>query len=164
MQVTRAVRVAVASLAISVCGLGFISKEEGTHQRAYLDSIGVPTVCTGHTGNVNMSKWYTVAECEQLLRTDTDSAASQVRRLVKVPLYQHEFDALVSFCFNVGNGNCRSASLFKLLNNGDYNAVPGQLLRWRYAGGLDCKIRANNCYGVYLRRVHEGSLWKGEYQ
>lgn len=163
-KVGTAVRAAVATLAISALGIGALQKEEGTVNRVYLDSIGKPTVCTGHMDTrMKVGTYYSDADCVLLLSQDTASAAATVRRLVKVPLYQHEFDALVLFCFNVGDGNCRSATLFKLLNNGDYNAVPGQLLRWRYAGGLDCKVRSNNCYGVYLRRQHEGDIWRNGY-
>lgn len=164
-RLTTAVRTSVAALVLSTAGIGFLQTEEGHSNRVYLDSIGKPTVCTGHMdAKMKVGTYYTDEQCAELLRTDTDSAAYAVRQLVKVPLYQYEFDALVSFCFNVGNGNCRSASLFKVLNNGDYAAVPYQLSRWRFAGGRDCAVRSNNCYGVYLRRQHEGSMWRGEYQ
>jgi lysozyme len=157
-------RVAVATLAISASGLGFISKEEGTVQRVYLDSIGLPTVCTGHMDrSMKVGTLYTAEHCAQLLRTDVGSASYAVRKAIKVPLYQYEFDALVSFCFNVGNANCSTSTMFKLINQGSYHDAGLQFKRWSFAGGLDCRVRSNNCYGVALRRVAEAKLWRGEY-
>ncbi|AEX65840.1 putative lysozyme [Pseudomonas phage Bf7] len=163
-QVGRLARSAVAVLSISAAGLGFIQHEEGTVNRAYLDSIGKPTICTGHTGpEVRLGLVYSDAQCAELLRTDANSAAAAVKRTIKVPLYQYEFDALVSFCFNVGNTNCTTSTMFKLINQGRYDEAGPQLLRWRYAGGKDCSVRANNCYGVYTRRHNEYALWQGQY-
>lgn len=163
-QVGRLARSAVAVLGISAAGLGFIQHEEGTVNRAYLDSIGKPTICTGHTGpEVRLGLVYSDAQCAELLRTDANSAAAAVKRTIKVPLYQYEFDALVSFCFNVGNYNCTTSTMFKLINQGRYDEAGPQLLRWRYAGGKDCSVRANNCYGVYTRRHNEYALWQGQY-
>ena len=158
-------RVAVATLAISASGLGFISKEEGTVQRVYLDSIGLPTVCTGHMDrSMKVGTLYTPAQCAELLRTDVNSASYAVRKAIKVPLYQYEFDALVSFCFNVGNANCTTSTMFKLINQGSYHDAGLQFRRWRYADGRDCSVRSNDCYGVYLRRQSETNLWNGSYK
>jgi len=157
-------RVAVAALGVSAAGYGFIATEEGTVNRTYLDSIGKPTICTGHTGpEVRLGLVYSDKQCTELLRQDAGSAVNAIRKAIKVPLYQYEFDALVSFCFNVGNYNCTTSTMFALINQGRYDAAGNQFIRWRYAGGKDCKVRANDCYGVYLRRYHEAALWKGEY-
>lgn len=164
-RLTTAARTSAVALVLSVAGIGFLQKEEGYSNRVYLDSIGLPTVCTGHMDRkMKVGTYYTPEQCEQLLREDTGSVIYTVRQLVKVPLHQYEFDALVSFCFNVGPANCKSATLFRLLNAGDYTSVPYQLSRWRFAGGLDCKVRSNDCYGVYLRRQHEAALWNGSYK
>lgn len=157
-------RVLVGALALSPAGLSLIKKEEGTVPRAYLDSIGVPTICTGHTGpEVRLGLVYTLAECDRLLSQDTGSAQAAVRRSIKVPLYQYEFDALVSFCFNVGNYACSSSTMFKIINQQRYAEAANEFLRWRFAGGRDCKVRSNNCYGVYARRYAEQALFRGTY-
>lgn len=164
MPSARSARVAVAVLGFSALGVGLLKQDEGFKNRAYLDSIGKPTICVGHTGpEVKLGLNYSDEECVRIMLQDVNSAESAVRRSIKVPLYQHEFDALVSFCFNVGNTACTTSTMFKLINNGDYNAASLQFVRWRYAGGLDCAVRSNNCYGVYLRRISEAKLWKGEY-
>lgn len=163
-RLATAGRVSVATLVLSMAGIGFLQNEEGTKQRVYLDSIGKPTVCTGHMDpKMRVGTFYTPEQCAELLRTDTESASYAVRTGIKVPLYQYEFDALVSFCFNVGNTNCKTSTMFKRINAGNYDAVPAELLRWRFAGGMDCKVRSNNCYGVYLRRQNEANLWRGQY-
>ncbi|ANU79120.1 hypothetical protein Andromeda_45 [Pseudomonas phage Andromeda] len=162
--VGRVARTAVAALGLSAAGIGFIQHEEGTVNRAYLDSIGKPTICTGHTGpEVRLGLVYTDAECAELLRTDVNSASAAIKRAIKVPLYQYEFDALVSFCFNVGNYNCTTSTMFTLINQGRYEDAGKQFIRWKYAKKRDCSVRANNCYGVYLRRINEANLWRGQY-
>ena len=60
---------------------------------------------------------------------------ADVKRLVDVPLTQYQFDALVSFVFNLGSGAFGGSTLLKKLNAGDYSAVPAQLMRWNKAGG-----------------------------
>jgi lysozyme len=163
-RVSNYARAAVATLVFSAAGVGFLQNHEGVKQRVYLDSIGKPTVCTGHMDTrMKVGELYSPEQCEQLLREDVGSASWAVRQSVKVPLYQYEFDALVSWCFNVGNANCMSSTLVKRLNEGNYDAVPDQLARWRYADGRDCRVRSNNCYGVWNRRLAESRLWKGEY-
>ena len=161
---TLAKRVGVAVLSLSAAGGVFLASKEGTVQRTYLDSIGIPTVCTGHTGpEVKMGQFYTPEQCQEILRKDVGSVQYMIQRAIKVPLYQYEYDALVSLCFNIGNTACSTSTLFKIINNGDYAAAAAQFPRWRFAGGKDCAVRANNCYGVYLRRLDESNLWKGKY-
>lgn len=160
----KKLRMPVAALALSVAGLAGLATHEGTKQRVYLDTKGVPTVCTGHTGTgLSLGAYYTPEQCAALLVLDSTSASNAVRSGIKVPLYQSEFDALVDFCFNVGSTACKSSSLFKLINNGDYNAAGKQFLRWKFVGDLDCSVPANKCYGIYQRRLDEYALFRSEH-
>lgn len=160
----NAVRSVVAALAVSAGGVSFLQQEEGHSNRVYLDSIGLPTVCTGHMDrSMRVGQWYSDAECAEFLRRDTQSVHAMLVRNIKVPLYQWEYDALMSFCINVGNGNCASSTLFKKINRGDYAGAALEFARWNRAGGLDCRIRSNNCYGIVLRRYKEQQLWEGVY-
>ena len=54
------------------------------------------------------------------------------------------------------------STVIKTLNQGKYAEVPDQLLRWHYAGGKDCIIRSNNCYGVWKRRLEEARIFRGD--
>ena len=65
-----------------------------------------------------------------ILKSDTSIAEDAVQRYVKVDLTQHQFDALVSFAFNVGNNAFRSSTLLQLLNNGDYSGASDELMSW----------------------------------
>ena len=79
---------------------------------------------------------------QQLLKS-LDSHADQIRPYIKVPLYQHEFDAYASFAYNVGIGNFKKSTLLKLLNQKRYPEACAQLKRWVYIKGKYSKGLAN---------------------
>jgi len=90
------------------------------------------------------------------LRASTRRVAErEVERLVKTPLSQGEFDALVDFVFNLGAGRLAGSTLLKELNAGRYEAVAAELLRWDHAGGVEN-------VGLRARREAELALWRGE--
>jgi GH24 family phage-related lysozyme (muramidase) len=97
---------------------------------AYLDQVGVPTIGWGHTAGVHMGMTVTRADCEAFLAADLHVAEEAVTRLVKVSLSDNQFDALVSFTFNVGTGALAASTLLRDLNAGDYAAAADQFLRW----------------------------------
>jgi lysozyme len=90
--------------------------------------------------------------CERLLAEDLVEFEEYVDTLVKVPLTQNQFDALVSWTFNLGPGNLQESTLLKKLNQGLYAEVPTEIRRWNKAGGevLD---------GLVRRREAEVSLF-----
>ncbi len=120
---------------VGAAALALIAGFEGLRQQPYLDAVQVPTVCYGHTGSDIRPRWYSAEECRSLLRQDADKAALAVRRLVRVPIAQPTFDALVSFTFNVGEGNLAKSSLLRKLNAGDIVGACNELPRWDKAGG-----------------------------
>jgi lysozyme len=137
---------------VSAAGLRFIAGFEGWRSHAYLDAVGVPTIGFGHTGGVRLGQVISKARGYQLLRRDAAVAESAVRRLVKVPINQHRFDALVSFVFNVGVGAFESSTLLKELNRGHYHRAADQFLRWNRGGG---RVLA----GLTRRRQAERALF-----
>lgn len=153
------VRVLAAALTLSVSGLAFIKGNEDTVYLPYLDSVGIPTVCTGHTGGVDMSRYYTVAECDALLAKDTHWAVQAVRTGIKVPIHQSQFDVLVDFCFQYGAPKCRASTIFALVNQGKDKLAAEQFARWKFADGKDCTVRKNNCYGVIVRNADRRTLF-----
>ena len=88
----------------------------------------------------------------QLLEADLSHAASAVARLIRVPLSQNKFDALVSFTFNLGAGSLQRSTLRRCVNRQEHGQVPRQFLRWVRAGG---KILP----GLVRRRVAEGVIY-----
>jgi lysozyme len=74
--------------------------------------------------------------------------------MVTTPLSQNQFDALVSWVYNLGGGNLKASTLLKVLNSGDFNGVPAQLMRWNKAGGKVLE-------GLTRRRQAEADLFSG---
>lgn len=147
-----------ASKRTSEDGLDLIREFEGLRLEAYPDpGTGAEpwTIGYGHTGDdVFPGMRITRAEADALLRGDVQHAEDAVRDLVRVPLAQHQFDALVSFCFNCGRGAFAKSTLLRKLNTGDFDAVPTELARWTRAAG---KVLP----GLVRRRKAEAALWVG---
>ena len=141
-----------AGMSLSQSGLNLIKSHEGLRTTAYQDPVGVWTIGYGHTGTAKPGQKITEAQAEQLLRQDVGWAQDAVRKNVKVPLTQGQFDALVSFTFNLGAGALGRSTLLKKLNAGNYDAVPGELARWNKNDG---KVMA----GLTNRRAAEAGLW-----
>ena len=139
---------------ISDVGIALVKHYEGLYLHAYRCPAGVMTIGWGHTGkDVTMGEVITTERAEALLEKDLAGAAADVDRLVVVPLAQEEFDALVSFTFNLGAGALAGSALLRDLNQGEYGAVSDQLLRWDHCKGQVLE-------GLLLRRQAEAKLWK----
>lgn len=120
--------------------------------------MGIWTIGYGHTGldhndgTVYPGRVITQQQAEDLLLYDMGTSEGAVSSLVKVPLNQNQFDALVSFQFNVGA--LESSTLLRLLNTGDYFGAACQFDRWNHAGGEEL-------HGLTLRRHSERDLFCG---
>lgn len=112
-------------------GVELIKEREGCKLDAYLDSVRVPTIGVGHTAGVHMGMVITEEEAMDLLREDLTWSEAAVNNGINVPLEQHQFDALVSFVFNVGQGAFAASTLRRVINSGgDADAVGAQFDRW----------------------------------
>ena len=120
----------VTELIVSPATLAFIKGFEGLRLTAYRDAVGVLTIGWGHTGDVQPGQQISLHQAEVLLDLDANRAAAAVRRRVKVPLTPAQFDALVSFTFNLGEGRLAASTLLRQLNAGDYRGAAEELLRW----------------------------------
>ncbi|MFC4728813.1 lysozyme [Coralloluteibacterium thermophilus] len=143
----------------SDAGVALIKRHEGWRPRVYNDPAGYATVGYGHliakrpaTAEELARAPLTEAEGNLLLREDLTQAEWAVTDLVKVPLTQNQFDALVSFVFNVGRGNFQGSTLLRKLNAGDYAGAANEFGRWVYAGG---KVLS----GLVRRREDERRLF-----
>jgi lysozyme len=135
-------------------GVDFIARWEGFRSCPYQDAVGVWTIGYGHTEGVSRtSRCITQRKAKRLLRRDARTAARAVRRLVDVKLNQNQFDALVSFVFNVGTGAFASSTLLRELNKGNRHLVPVEFGKWIYGGGRPLE-------GLRRRRAAEARLFK----
>ena len=148
---------------VSPSGISLVKKFEGLHKqtsegdvRAYRCPAGRWTIGWGHCKGVKSGMRATVAECEQFLQEDLNEAGNVVTRLVHVPLTQHQFDALASFIFNLGQGNFAESTLLRKLNQGLYDEVPEQFMRWNKArvDGVLTPLK-----GLTRRRTAEAALF-----
>ena len=117
--------------------IAVIKKFEGLRLKAYKCPAGVQTIGYGHTRNYPFSTNYKITEeqAEKFLHEDLKKFENSIKKLVKVPLSQCQFDALVSFTFNVGATNFKNSTLLKYLNNGEYSLAAEQFERWIYSNG-----------------------------
>jgi len=116
-------------------GLHLTEQFEGLRLRSYQDIRGIWTVGYGHTGpDVHPGMVITFAQAEALLAQDVQHAADIINRVVTVPLTQGEFDALVDFTFNLGEGNFEKSTLHVKLNAGDYQGAAEEFEKWAHAG------------------------------
>lgn len=121
---------------ISEKGIKLIKNFEGCRLEAYKCPAGIWTVGYGHTGStVHQGLKISQSEADSLLKTDLIIHCNNVSKLVKVPLNQNQFDALVSLEYNIGYGNFSRSTLLKLLNAKNYKGAAEQFAVWRLGGG-----------------------------
>lgn len=151
----------VYEMTTSAKGLAHIKAWEGSKNNAYLDGGGVWTIGVGHTaaaGAPTPKRGMVITDKEilEILARDLKDVERDVKRYVKVPLTQAQFDMLVSFVFNVGGGAFASSTLLKLLNQGRYDDVPDQLMRWVNDNG-------KRVQGLVNRRSDEAKKFQDGY-
>ena len=139
---------------LSTEGLELLKKSEGFRDRVYSDIAGFRTIGYGHrlTSAESYTDGITLAQAESILAADISVAEAAVTRLVRVPLTQGQFDALVDFVFNLGAGRLGASTLLRYLNAGKYNEAAWQLLAWDHAGNRELTA-------LKLRRESEFRLW-----
>lgn len=116
-------------------GLSLIKSFEGLRLQAYKDAVGVWTVGYGTTRGVKAGMSINKEQAERMLLNDVQRFEPEIERLVTVPLSQNQWDAMVSFTYNLGAANLESSTLLRKLNAGDYAAAADQFPRWNKAGG-----------------------------
>ena len=137
---------------ISQAGLDLIKRFEGIETKAYCCPAGILTIGYGHTAGVKEGDICTPEQAEVWLREDCRVAELTISSNVNVQLNQNQFDALVSFIFNLGSGNFIKSTLLKKLNAGDYPGAADEFDRWVKAGGRPLT-------GLVKRRAAEKALF-----
>lgn len=133
-------------------GLELIKHFEGCELEAYKCPAGVWTIGYGHIKGVQEGMKITEMQAEEMLQSELIEYEGYINDLVEVELNQNQFDAMVSWVYNLGGGNLRSSTLLKVLNAGNYAGVPEQMLRWNKAGGKVLE-------GLTRRRQAEADLF-----
>ena len=151
-------RVSVSAIVLSASTLVAIAVYEGYKSSSYYPIEGDrPTIGFGTTEGVKPGQTTDPVRALIRLQQDADAYAKGVKNCVNVPLHQYEFDAYVSFTYNVGVGAFCRSTLVKKLNAEDYAGACAELDRWVYAGG---KVLP----GLVKRRADERKLCEGHYQ
>lgn len=140
---------------ISAQGIGLLMHFEGFRDKAYRDSAGTWTIGFGSTKGVHPGQRITREQAGIRLYEDVDQAEADVARMVQVPLTQGQFDALVSFVYNLGAGALARSTLLRRLNSGDYSGAADEFMKWVKAGG-------RRLQGLVRRRAAERAMFLGE--
>jgi len=140
---------------ISKEGLSLIKKFEGCKLEAYKCAAGVWTIGYGSTKGVKEGDTITQEEADELLLHEMEEYEGYINDMVTVDLKQNQFDALVSWVFNLGSSNLSSSTLLNRLNNKMWDDVPNQIKRWNKAGGQVLQ-------GLVRRREAEALLFEGK--
>ncbi|MGK7949868.1 MAG: lysozyme [Xenococcaceae cyanobacterium] len=133
-------------------GIDLIKRWEGYRSIAYLCPANVWTIGYGHTATVKPGMCINQVEAEELLKSDLRRFENAISNLVRVPLTQAQFDALVSFTFNVGVYAFKKSTLLRLVNQGDFLGAAKQFGRWVNANGKKLP-------GLVKRREEEKKLF-----
>ncbi len=141
-------RTASAGLVMAVVSIGAF---EGLRTDAYLDPVGIPTICYGHTRGVEIGDQVNAQECHDLLTVEVQEYLQAVDDFIFVPMPDTRRAALTSFAYNVGIANFKRSTLRKLMNEGKTRAACDELSRWVFARGI--KFR-----GLVRRREAERQM------
>jgi lysozyme len=147
---------------VSKAGIALIKHHEGVRSRPYRCAANLWTCGVGHLigdGKHLPDSWnrtFSQEEIDGLLKSDLRRFELGVHKMLpNVPLRQHEFDALVSFCFNLGLGCFQRSTLRQALLRGDKKAAMESLVKYCRAGGKILR-------GLQIRRLDEKALFEGK--
>lgn len=137
----------------------FIYDKEGDKLEAYQDVAGVWTVCGGVTGSAAQpGVKMTQAQCRQLTQSTVGRFMFSVADLIQVPVKPETLAAHTSFAYNIGLGAYKGSKALTLTNAGKVAVGCRAMGNWYTAGGIDCRVHANGCYGIIKRRAEEIKL------
>lgn len=138
---------------LGAAGLELIKEFEGCRLVGYLDQRGIPTIGYGHTGpQVSVGQSCTQDQADQFLLSDTHTAVLGVLKSLDVMVTQNQFDALVSFTYNVGVGSEAHSTLIKQVNMGHNLLAGDEFLKWDHVNGV-------SNLGLLRRRQAEQALF-----
>lgn len=140
----------------------FIEKHEGRKNYAYKDTAGKWTIGVGHLIKLPSEEWMLTQmlgekQINDLFEKDIQTAQNAVKRLVKVPLTDGQKIALISFVFNLGEGNFQTSTLLSKLNRKDYEGAANEFPKW-----VNSRVNGVLTFtqGLYNRRIDEQKIFK----
>ena len=142
----------------SLNAFNLIKRFEGCRYNPYCDSVGLWTIGYGHLiGNgkslpSGYNRIFTQKEIDDFLVNDLTRTESGINMLVRVPITQNQFDALCSFCYNLGVGTLQKSTLLKDINSSLWGAAANDILKFHFAGGVSLP-------GLVKRRQAEYDLF-----
>ena len=146
------------NMTISQNGLNFIKRWEGCVLKQYICPAGKPTIGIGHVVLLNESFPSVITEDQalEILRKDVLRFETAIKKYITVILNQNQFDALLSFIFNVGEGGIKNTNVAQLINGGKFDKVPKALEEWSKFK-VNGQLKVNQ--GLLNRRKAEGELF-----
>lgn len=155
-------RIAIAALSLSAAGLVGIALREGYTDEAVIPTKGdVATIGFGSTEGVKLGDKTTPPRALLRAATELDTKYERaVKRCVRVPLHQAEYDVYVSMAYNIGTAGFCGSSIAARANAKDYRGACEAILLWKKAGGYDCSTLINGqpnkqCYGLWKDRLRD---------
>ena len=162
------VRTAVGALSLSAAGLVGIVLHEGYTDRPVQPlpgdkaTIGFGTTTRPDGSPVQPGDRITPPQALARALADVQKFDGALKRCVTVPLHQHEYDAFLSFAYNVGERGFCNSTMVRRLNAGDYVGACAEFSRWTFFQGKDCRDPANRCGGLVQRRAEERAKCEGK--
>lgn len=136
-----------------------IKDSESLKLKAYICPAGKLTIGYGHTKKVTPGMIISSLQAEQLLAEDITSAEVDLNKLLKKSLKQNQYDALISFIFNIGAQKLATSSLLKMVNTNPNNAlIPAEFRKWVYATNPKTGVK-EQLPGLVIRREKESKLY-----
>lgn len=158
-NLSRLRKPATALIAAGMVSLApMLAENEGRRLTAYQDSVGVWTICEGITLGVKRGDKLTDEQCDELVRQTQRAFMTSVASKLTVPVTKEQLVAHTHFAYNIGLGGYSRSQTLKLTNAGEWEKGCEAMMNWYRAGGRDCRVRKNNCYGVVVRRQKERDL------
>jgi lysozyme len=159
-ETAKPVRGKASGHSLSGQGLDAIAQHEAFVDKIYPDQAKKPTIGYGHLLRPGEDRQFANGidreTAQALLAKDVAIAEAAVKRLVKTPLSQHEYDALVSLTYNIGQGGFAESTVLHQLNQGDYRAAADAMLMWDKITRDGQKVQSN---GLVTRRNSERQLF-----
>ena len=115
--------------------IGCLTTLEGDELKAYKDAVGVWTISRGVTKGVKEGMTITQEQSDKMTEQELDQRAVQLKKLIKVPVHQYEWDANMLLAWNIGIGNYKESTVLRRLNQKRYKESCDAFLLWKYAGG-----------------------------